>query len=138
MVYLFSRTNIPKNKTIKHNSGVVTGLEPCDSPKCSLECPHILTLAYCVHYHHYPSLQIVMEKRLHFTKHLLQAGCSSLLSIHVILLPIEAGDSLCVPTIDNLIALQVLLALIVVHGLGTMTATLLSTIYHVSVDAPSS
>ena len=97
MVYLFSRTNIPKNKTIKHNSGVVTGLEPCDLPKYSLECPHILTLAYCVHYHHYPSLQIVMEKRLHFTKHLLQAGCSSLLSIHVILLPIKAGDSLCVP-----------------------------------------
>lgn len=97
MVYLFSRTNIPKNKTIKHNSGVVTGLEPCDLPKYSLECPHILTLANCVHYHHYPSLQIVIEKRLHFTKHLLQAGCSSLLSIHVILLPIEAGDSLCVP-----------------------------------------
>ena len=97
MVYLFSRTNIPKNKTIKHNSRVVTGLEPCDSPRCSLECPHIITLAYCVHYHHYPSLQTVMEKRLHFTKHLLQAGCSSLLSIHVILLPIEAGDSLCVP-----------------------------------------
>ena len=28
MVYLFSRTNIPKNKTIKHNSCVATGLEP--------------------------------------------------------------------------------------------------------------
>nr|DAF11335.1 MAG TPA: hypothetical protein [Caudoviricetes sp.] len=21
---------------------MVTGLEPCDSPKCSLECPHIV------------------------------------------------------------------------------------------------
>nr|DAN12585.1 MAG TPA: hypothetical protein [Bacteriophage sp.] len=34
--------------------------------------------------------------------------------------------------------MQVLLARVVVRGLGTTTATLLSTIYHVSVDAPSS
>ena len=34
------------------------------------------------------------------------------------------GSSLCVPTIDILIALQVLLARVVEHGLGTMTATL--------------
>lgn len=101
---------------------MVTGLEPCDSSKCSLECPHIvffvkmctltqydlyvlrqmsvsdfylpLSLSLCVHYHHYPSLRIVIEY-----PQLLLHTFSKLywtFSIHVILLPIKAGDSLCV------------------------------------------
>lgn len=99
MAYLFSRTNMPVYIRIKPQNiivEVVIGLEPCDSPKCSLECPHICPcILGCVHYHHYPSLQIVVE----YPQPLLHTFSRScwILSIHVILLPIKAGDSLCVP-----------------------------------------
>ena len=100
----------------------MTGLEPCDSPKCSLECPHIKMCALtpydlyalrqmfvsadffyhifslCVHYHHYPSLQTVIEIRSTFDSlHLLQIGCSYHISVsHVNLLPIKQATTLCV------------------------------------------
>nr|DAD56309.1 MAG TPA: hypothetical protein [Caudoviricetes sp.] len=60
-----------------------------------------------------------------------------ILSIHVILLPIKAGDSLCVPQSTSY-SFASTISTCCSHGLGTMNATLLPTIYHVSVGAPSS
>ena len=119
---------IQGNRYNKKQIWVVTGLEPCDSPKCSLECPHIVWFSHwdvrintiwlicaspnvcvsrfffyhifslCVHYHHYPSLQTVIEIRSTFDSlHLLQIGCSYHISVsHVNLLPIKQATTLCV------------------------------------------
>nr|DAN23511.1 MAG TPA_asm: hypothetical protein [Bacteriophage sp.] len=88
---------------------------------------------------HYPSLRIVIEIRSTFDSlHLLQIGCSYHISVsHVNLLPIKQATTLCVLQSTSY-GFASTISTCCSHGLGTMNATLLPTIYHVSVGAPSS
>lgn len=121
---------------------VVTGLEPSlyvyfTQPSTIPLYEFVHSIPSClsqqVYNNHYPSLRIVMEKRLHFTKHLLQSGCTSLLSF--------TCNTTISPSVSynrQSYSFASTISTCYSHGLGTMNTTLLPTIYHVSVGAPSS
>ena len=111
-----------------------------------------LSLPLRMHYNHYPSLRIVIEIRSTFDSlHLLQIGCSYHISVlHVNPLNCDFFNHIFINGLPTCLghpsvfykrpsySFASTISTCCSHGLGTMNATLLPTIYHVSVGAPSS
>lgn len=93
---------------------------------------HIFSL--CVHYHHYPSLQIVIE----YPQLLLHTFSKLYWILSFTCNPVtyKQAATLCVLQSTSY-SFASTISTCCSHGLGTMNATLLPTIYHVSIGAPS-